>query len=51
MEAPEGCPTKIYDIMKQAWNIDADKRPAFTEISQTLDVERAATAGVLNANT
>ena len=51
MEAPEGCPTEIYDIMKQAWNIDADKRPTFVSISQKLDVLRAATAGVLNANT
>jgi c-src tyrosine kinase len=22
MEAPEGCPTEIYDMMRQAWDLN-----------------------------
>lgn len=37
MEAPEGCPKSIYDVMKKAWNLDVDKRPSFKEIGKTLE--------------
>lgn len=43
MEAPEGCPTEIYDIMKQAWHIDPDKRPTFASVSTKLDKMRVFT--------
>lgn len=44
MEAPEGCPIEIYDIMKQAWKIDAEERPTFASISIKLDHLRANTS-------
>lgn len=43
MEAPEGCPADIYDIMKQAWQIEPDNRPTFAAISIKLDQLRALT--------
>lgn len=36
MEAPEGCPTEIYDMMKQAWDLRPEKRPNFHELSVIL---------------
>ncbi|CAG0895515.1 unnamed protein product, partial [Darwinula stevensoni] len=32
MEAPDGCPNEIYDIMRSAWDIDPEKRPSFEEV-------------------
>lgn len=32
MEAPEGCPSQVYDIMKQAWDLSPEKRPTFKEV-------------------
>lgn len=43
MEAPEGCPTEIYDIMKQAWDLEPDNRPTFSEVLKTLEHLRAIT--------
>lgn len=37
MEAPEGCPKSIYDVMKKAWNLEVDKRPSFKEVRKTLE--------------
>jgi len=37
MEAPDGCPPEIYDIMKQSWNLDPEKRPTFASIFVILD--------------
>ncbi|UXI15588.1 transcription initiation factor [Sarcoptes scabiei] len=43
MEAPEGCPLEIYDIMRLAWHLDPECRPTFLVISQKLDLLRATT--------
>lgn len=32
LEQPEQCPDHIYEIMKRCWDIDADKRPTFSEL-------------------
>ncbi|KAF4532664.1 hypothetical protein B566_EDAN002899 [Ephemera danica] len=32
MEAPEGCPPEVYEIMKQAWDLQPEKRPTFKEV-------------------
>jgi len=37
MEAPEGCPKSIYDVMKKAWNLEVDKRPSFKDVRKTLE--------------
>lgn len=37
MEAPEGCPSEIYEIMKQSWDLDPDKRPTFALILKKLE--------------
>lgn len=29
---PAACPDRIYEIMMQCWEIDADKRPTFAEL-------------------
>ncbi|XKL62598.1 hypothetical protein PGB90_002431 [Kerria lacca] len=36
MEAPEGCPPEIYEIMRQAWNLQPEKRPSFKEVKAEL---------------
>ena len=43
MEAPEGCPKEIYDIMLEAWNLDYMKRPDFITVSGRLEKLRALT--------
>ncbi|XP_053211682.1 tyrosine-protein kinase CSK-like isoform X2 [Panonychus citri] len=37
MEAPEGCPSEIYEIMKQSWDLDPDNRPTFALILKKLE--------------
>jgi c-src tyrosine kinase len=37
MEAPEGCPVEVYEIMKQAWDLDPEKRPTFALILKKLE--------------
>ena len=37
MEAPEGCPSEIYEIMKQSWDLDPDNRPTFSLILKKLE--------------
>ena len=32
MECPPGCPSRIYDLMKQCWNWEAVERPTFHDI-------------------
>ncbi|XP_050068211.1 mucin-5AC [Anopheles maculipalpis] len=36
MEAPEGCPPEIYEMMRQAWDLVPDKRPTFAELKRRL---------------
>lgn len=36
MEAPEGCPPEVYEIMRQAWDLNPDKRPTFYEVKMKL---------------
>ncbi|XP_055925701.1 tyrosine-protein kinase CSK-like [Argiope bruennichi] len=43
MEAPEGCPSDIYDIMKQAWDLEPDNRPTFADVLKRLEQIRAIT--------
>ena len=40
MEAPDGCPPEIYEIMKQSWNLDPEKRPSFASIFVKLETMR-----------
>jgi c-src tyrosine kinase len=32
MEPPDGCPIEIGDIMRQAWEVDPDRRPSFNQV-------------------
>ncbi|KAG5867670.1 hypothetical protein JTB14_034124 [Gonioctena quinquepunctata] len=32
MEEPEGCPPEVYEIMRQAWDLNPEKRPNFQEV-------------------
>lgn len=36
MEAPEGCPPEIYDMMRQAWDLDPSRRPNFHDLKSKL---------------
>ncbi|KYM97655.1 PREDICTED: tyrosine-protein kinase CSK-like [Cyphomyrmex costatus] len=36
MEPPDGCPAEVYDIMRQAWDLQPEKRPSFYDIKETL---------------
>ncbi|XP_043098835.1 tyrosine-protein kinase CSK-like [Puntigrus tetrazona] len=36
MDAPDGCPAVVYDIMKQCWTLDPVVRPSFRELRQKL---------------
>jgi len=31
MEAPDGCPPLIYDLMKTSWKLSPEERPSFSE--------------------
>ncbi len=33
LERPNQCPKDVYDLMRECWNRDAEKRPAFKEIN------------------
>lgn len=37
MECPPGCPTKVYDLMRQCWQWSAAERPTFKEIHLSLE--------------
>ncbi|XP_022901192.2 tyrosine-protein kinase CSK-like [Onthophagus taurus] len=43
MEAPEGCPSEIYEIMRQAWDLNPENRPNFEEVKLKLEVLRQQT--------
>ncbi|XP_025990584.2 tyrosine-protein kinase Abl isoform X3 [Solenopsis invicta] len=37
MECPPGCPSKVYDLMRQCWQWSASDRPTFKEIHHSLE--------------
>lgn len=43
MEAPEGCPTEIYEMMRQAWDLVPQRRPTFHDLKAKLLVLKNAT--------
>lgn len=44
MEAPEGCPPEIYEMMRQAWDLNPAKRPTFSELkTKLLQLKNATT--------
>lgn len=43
MEAPEGCPPEVYEIMRHAWDLDPEKRPTFNEVQKKLENIRSLT--------
>jgi len=36
MEKPEGCPQEIHDLMRQAWDLNAERRPTFHQVKHQL---------------
>ena len=42
LEAPEGCPHDVYDIMQKAWDLDAHVRPTFADVCVKLNKLRHA---------
>ena len=44
MEAPDGCPREIYELMQSAWDKDPEKRPSFAMAVQKLKAQKG-TAG------
>ncbi|XP_015780980.1 tyrosine-protein kinase Abl isoform X2 [Tetranychus urticae] len=37
MECPTGCPAEIFETMRQCWQWEADDRPSFQEIRESLE--------------
>lgn len=37
MECPDGCPQKVYIVMRDCWEINPKLRPSFEKIYTTLD--------------
>ena len=36
MEKPEMCPNEVYDIMKECWALDPQKRPTLDSIAKRI---------------
>jgi len=36
MEKPEGCTQEIHDLMRQAWDLNPERRPTFHQVKQQL---------------
>ncbi|XP_059612368.1 tyrosine-protein kinase CSK isoform X2 [Phlebotomus argentipes] len=44
MEAPEGCPPEIYEMMRQAWDLNPTRRPNFGDLKvKLLQLKNATT--------
>ncbi|KAJ9584755.1 hypothetical protein L9F63_020905 [Diploptera punctata] len=43
MEAPEGCPPEVYELMRQAWDLLPDKRPSFRDVKNKLEQQKSLT--------
>lgn len=41
MDAPDGCPPVVYDLMKQCWTLDSVMRPSFRMLREKLQHIRA----------
>uniref|UniRef100_A0A3B4CJG1 Tyrosine-protein kinase n=1 Tax=Pygocentrus nattereri TaxID=42514 RepID=A0A3B4CJG1_PYGNA len=41
MDAPDGCPAVVYDLMKQCWTLDPAVRPSFRMLREKLQHIRA----------
>ncbi len=41
MDAPDGCPAAVYDLMKQCWTLDPAGRPSFHLLREKLQHIRA----------
>ncbi|XP_043072567.1 tyrosine-protein kinase CSK isoform X1 [Puntigrus tetrazona] len=41
MDAPDGCPAAVYDLMKQCWTLDPAGRPSFRLLREKLQHIRA----------
>ncbi|XP_063305380.1 tyrosine-protein kinase CSK isoform X2 [Pelobates fuscus] len=37
MDAPDGCPPVVYDVMKQCWHLDTNQRPSFRKLREQLE--------------
>ncbi|XP_073242312.1 tyrosine-protein kinase CSK-like [Porites lutea] len=37
MECPDGCPQRVYSVMRECWEIDPKQRPSFKTIYSELD--------------
>ncbi|OCT87060.1 tyrosine-protein kinase CSK [Xenopus laevis] len=37
MDAPDGCPPVVYDVMKQCWHLDPKQRPTFRKLREQLE--------------
>ena len=40
MEAPEGCPRAVYEIMQEAWQEEPAARPTFKDVASKLHMLR-----------
>lgn len=38
MDAPDGCPPAVYDIMKQCWTLEPVMRPSFDTLRENLQL-------------
>uniref|UniRef100_T1JDP9 Tyrosine-protein kinase n=1 Tax=Strigamia maritima TaxID=126957 RepID=T1JDP9_STRMM len=45
MEAPEGCPPEVYEIMRKAWDLQPELRPTFSDVLKSLEHLRTSTTG------
>ncbi|KAL0601601.1 Tyrosine-protein kinase CSK [Plecturocebus cupreus] len=37
MDAPDGCPPAVYEVMKNCWHLDAATRPSFLQLREQLE--------------
>ncbi|XP_005994145.1 tyrosine-protein kinase CSK [Latimeria chalumnae] len=37
MDSPDGCPSTVYELMKQCWTLDTAKRPSFKQLKEQLE--------------
>lgn len=37
MDAPDGCPPAVYEVMKNCWHLDTAMRPSFLQLREQLE--------------